>query len=1124
MVSADRHAASGPSEGDPRWYQDAIIYELHVRAFYDSDGDGVGDFRGLTQKLDYLHDLGVTALWLLPFYPSPLKDDGYDIADYRGVHPAYGSLHDFKEFLHAAHQRGLRVITELVVNHTSNQHPWFQRARRGPPGSRWRDFYVWRTTPDHYQDARIIFKDFEASNWAWDPLAQGYYWHRFYAHQPDLNYDNPLVGRAIMRAMDFWLGLGVDGLRLDAIPYLYEREGTNCENLPETHAFLKALRHHIDERFPHRMLLAEANQWPEDALAYFGEGDESHMAFHFPLMPRLFMALRMEDRFPILDILQQTPPLPEGCQWALFLRNHDELTLEMVTDEERDYMYRVYAQDPQARVNLGIRRRLAPLLGNNRRRMELMYALLCSLPGTPVLYYGDEIGMGDNVYLGDRNAVRTPMQWNADRNAGFSRAPSPKLFLPVISDSEYHYEAINVETQQQNPLSQLWWMKRLLALRKRYQAFGRGSLELLTPTNYKVLAFLRRYQDECMLVVANLSRYVQGVELNLSSHKGLVPMELFGGTELPRIEESRYFLTLGPHDFYWLALTPPRAAEVSLTMPEASLPTLRVTGAWEEVVQGQAKPALEALLPRYLRARRWFGGRARRMKGASLLEVLPLPWTPIPACVTVVQVDYAEGDPELYVLPLTAAFGAEAARMLEDSPHPLLARLQGSGSRAGNGASGVLFDALYDPRVSAALLDAIARHRRLKGAHGEVVAWPTPAFRRLQRGADGALEPRVLQVEQSNTSVVYGERFILKLLRRLDAGVNPDLEIGRFLSEQASFPHVPPIAGAIEYRRTDGEVMTLAILQGFVPNQGDAWQYTLDALRHYGEAALARYPEVQDAPLPDPQLPELRDDDLPALARELLGAYLASARLLGERTAELHLALAQAPGGSAVAPEPFSTLYQRALYQSMRSLTGQVLPRLREHLPDLPEAVEQDAQQVLRREGELLRRFRAVVQHKITALRIRIHGDYHLGQLLYTGNDFVIIDFEGEPARPLSERRLKRSPLRDVAGMLRSFHYAAYTALGRELHGGVAPPAEWEVLEPCARFWYGWVSAVFLQAYLDRAGTAPFLPRTREELATLLDAYLLEKTVYELGYELNHRPEWVQLPLRGILELLDTAR
>ena len=553
LITAARRPA--PIGANPQWYKDAIIYEARVRSFFDSNGDGYGDFRGLASKLDYLQDLGVTALWLLPFYPSPMRDDGYDIADYTDVHQEVGALSDFEFFLEQAHARGLRVITELVLNHTSDQHPWFKRARRAPPGSTDRDFYVWSDTPERYREARIIFKDFEPSNWAWDPVARAYFWHRFYAHQPDLNFENPAVHEALFGVVDFWFGKGVDGLRLDAVPYLYEAEGTNCENLPQTHAFLKRLRAHVDARFSDRMLLAEANQWPEDAVAYFGNGDRCHMAFHFPLMPRMFMANRMEDRFPLIDILNQTPSIPENAQWATFLRNHDELTLEMVTDEERDYMYRVYAEDPQARVNLGIRRRLAPLLGNDRRRIELMNALLFALPGTPVIYYGDEIGMGDNIYLGDRNGVRTPMQWNQDRNAGFSAANPQRLYLPLVADPENHPAAVNVEAQQNNPTSLLWWMRRLIGAARRSPSLSRGDIEFLYPENRKVVAFLRTFEDDRTLVVANLSRSAQFVELDLSRFDGRQPVELIGRVAFPRIGQLPYLLTLGPHDFLWFELT-----------------------------------------------------------------------------------------------------------------------------------------------------------------------------------------------------------------------------------------------------------------------------------------------------------------------------------------------------------------------------------------------------------------------------------------------------------------------------------------------------------------------------------------------------------------------------------------
>lgn len=535
------------------WYKDSIIYQLHVRTFCDSNGDGIGDFRGLQHRLDYLQELGVNAIWLLPFYPSPLRDDGYDIADYCTVHSSYGTLDDFKEFLAAAKARGIRVIIEMVMNHTSDQHPWFQEARssRGNPR---RDWYVWSDTDNRYRNARIIFLDTELSNWAWDPISKSYYWHRFFSHQPDLNFDNPEVQDAIWSVMKFWLEMGVDGFRLDAVPYLVEREGTSCENLPETHAILRDLRRRLDESFPGRMLLAEANQWPADVRAYFGQGDEFHMAFHFPLMPRMFMGLKLEDRKPIIEILQRTPQIPETCQWCIFLRNHDELTLEMVTDIERDYMYDEYARDKTMRINLGIRRRLAPLLDNDRRRIELLNGLLMSLPGTPIVYYGDEIGMGDNIYLGDRNGVRTPMQWNAQWNSGFSSADPERLYSPVISNPVYGYQAINVDSQRRSAHSLLSWMKRLIQVRKTSPVFSRGSIEFLFPANHRVLAYTRELDNSRVLAVNNLSDSAQAVELDLRKYKGSIPIEMFGETLFPRIGDNPYLLTMGPYQFYWFRL------------------------------------------------------------------------------------------------------------------------------------------------------------------------------------------------------------------------------------------------------------------------------------------------------------------------------------------------------------------------------------------------------------------------------------------------------------------------------------------------------------------------------------------------------------------------------------------
>lgn len=1113
-------------DNDPLWFKNAIIYEVPVRAFADSNGDGIGDFRGLTEKLDYLQDLGITAVWLLPFFPSPLRDDGYDISDYTNVNPIYGTLEDFKEFLEAAHLRGIRVIIELIVNHTSDQHPWFQRARRAPKDSVERDFYVWSDTPEKYQEARIIFQDFETSNWAWDPVAKAYYWHRFYSHQPDINYDNPAVRQAVLDVLDFWLEMGVDGLRMDAVPYLYEREGTNCENLPETHAFLKQLRSHVDEKFPNRMLLAEANQWPEDAAQYYGGGDECHMNFHFPLMPRLFMSLQMEDNFPIHDILQQTPSLPENCQWALFLRNHDELTLEMVTDEDRDYMYRVYAQDPEARLNLGIRRRLAPLLGNNRRRIELMNSLLLSLPGTPVLYYGDEIGMGDNIYVGDRNGVRTPMQWSSDRNAGFSRANPQRLYLPLIVDSEYHYAAVNVEAQRANTSSLWYWMKRLLVIRKRFQAFGRGTFEFLHPENRKVLAFTRGYHNEHILVVANLSRFVQTVELDLSAFKGMVPVEIFGRTAFPPIGESPYFLSLGPHAFYWFTLQlQPSISQ--LPQPQAQLPTLVVSGQWQNVLsQRELKASLESILPDYLCTCNWFGGKAGTIQSTQIIEVSLLPDNDTTAAMVLLEVDYIQGNPEIYLLPLAYAHGEHATHLLAENSGAVVARLQVQGKDE----VGVLFDALADKHFATVLLDAIAHNHSYKGMAGQLVATATDLFPQLCGGATH-LDPAFVKGEQGSTFVVYGEpagdgaaphnRLVLKLLRQVEEGIAPDLEVRRFLGEKKRLQHFATLAGALEYRRPKAEPMTLGILQEFIGDTRSGWEYTLDSLRDYFEHITVQQAEITEVPLPTGSLLDLQAVDIPELAFHTIGSYLASAQILGQSTAELHIALASDSDNPNFAPEPFSSLYQRSIYQYARNLAGQVLLVLKQRLKTLPPNTQQLGQSVLNRQDQVMGRFQLVLNQKITALRTRCHGDYHLGRVLYTGKDFIITDFEGEPGRSLGERRIKRSPLRDVAGMLQSFYYAVTQALRNEVENGMIRPEILPVMEQWAQFWHYWVSAAFLNTYLETTNKDSFLPKTTAELQALLDAYILEKAIYGLGYELNNPTDSVDIALLRILQLLE---
>ncbi len=1104
------------SEGGHLWYKDIVIYEVHVRAFYDSNADGIGDFRGLTERLDYLQDLGITAIWLLPFYPSPLKDDGYDIADYTSIHHSYGTMHDFTTFLREAHRRGLRVITELVLNHTSDEHAWFQRARRSPPGSRQRDFYVWSDTPEKFSEARIIFKDFEASNWTWDQTAKAYYWHRFYSHQPDLNFDNPAVRRAIFQVVDFWLGIGVDGLRLDAVPYIFEREGTNCENLPETHQFLKELRRHIDAKFKDRMLLGEANQWPEDAISYFGDGDECHMAFHVPLMPRLFMAIRMEDRFPILEILQHTPPIADNCQWALFLRNHDELTLEMVTDEERDYMYRVYAQDHQARVNLGIRRRLAPLLGHNRGRMELMKALLFSLPGTPVLYYGDEIGMGDNIYLGDRNGVRTPFQWSPDRNAGFSKATPQKLYLPVIIDPEYHYEAYNVESQQNNPSSQLWFMKRLIALRKRYLAFSRGTIEFLYPETPKVLAFVRSYQAQHLLVVANLSRFAQPVELDLSSFRGTTPVEVFGQTRFPVIGDTAYRLTVGPHSFYWFLLEPQKIETVDAAAFEQQPAILHAEANWEDLFRNDLRPNLARALLAYARTRRWFAGKARTVQTATIREVIDLPCES--ARLVLFGLEYTDSEPETYALPLAFASGQKARLISDESRQAVAARVKLQGRN--EIMEGILYDALWDGDFSQALLQSLLRRRRLRVTEGEVVASSTQVLRDAISSEEAQLEPCVLKAEQSNTSIVYGDRVIMKFFRRLDPGVNPDLEMTQHLT-RLGFRYTPPLAGSIEYRRGNQQPVTLAVIHRFIPNQGDAWRYTLDNVVRSLDRALARKADDTVAAAARRPLLSLAQMELPSLAVEIIGPYLESARLLGRRTAELHDALARPTDDPAFDPEPFGDLQRRALYHSVVGEVDHKLQLLRRSLHPLAELDRRYAVQILERQEELRQLARPMLEHRIAAARIRCHGDYHLGQVLYTGKDFVIIDFEGEPARRLSERRIKASPLKDVAGMLRSFHYAAYAPLLGQ--AGTVRPEDAAAVELWARYWYVWVGATFLQAYLDVAVHGSFLPKSLEELRVLLDISMLEKVMYEVGYELNSRPDWVKIPLHGILQLLEAA-
>ncbi|WP_299754370.1 maltose alpha-D-glucosyltransferase [uncultured Pontibacter sp.] len=1088
------------------WYKDAIIYELHIKAFKDGNGDGIGDFKGLMQKLDYLEDLGVTAIWLLPFYPSPLRDDGYDIADYLSINPSYGVMQDFKIFVREAHKRGLKVITELVINHTSDQHPWFQRARRAKKGSKYRDWYVWSDDPNKYKDVRIIFTDTEQSNWSWDPVAEQYYWHRFFSHQPDLNYDNPAVQKEVFKVLDYWFDLGVDGFRLDAVPYLFEREGTNGENLPETHQFLKKLRAHVDQKHTGKLLLAEANMWPEDSASYFGDGDECHMNYHFPIMPRLFMSLKMEDRYPIIDIFNQTPAIPESCQWAMFLRNHDELTLEMVTDEERDYMYKVYTKDPMARINLGIRHRLAPLLGNDRAKIELMNVLLFSMRGTPVVYYGDEIGMGDNYYLGDRDGVRTPMQWNDNRNAGFSDANPQKLYLPVIIDPEYKYESINVDTQNHNSNSLLWWMRRTINMRKRYKAFGRGSIKFLNPSNSKVLAFVREYEDETILVIANLSRFPEAVELDLHEYKGYVPMEVFSKNKFPSIKDDAYLFTIGGHGYYWMELRPQEVVQES--EKDQARPAMKM-GSLKQPLDSRILRELESrVLPQYIWQRRWFGGKARTLQRMQILQSIPLPLSKGGAALLFVEVSYNEGLPEVYQLPIAFATGEQEQDLRDHNPNAIISRV------SIDGKDGVLYDALYSEDFRQMLLQLISRRKKLRHDGAELVGYSHRGVSTEIRSSESPLTSKILSAEQSNTSIIYNNTFFMKVYRKLDRTLNPDVEVVQMLTDKVGYGHVPRFLGSLEHQEGNKPPMVLMMLQELVPNQGDAWTYMGDALKRLYERLQTQTDRVKVSAVSGSLSRPLAFSEIPEEVQlQIGGAHVERVELLGQRTAEMHLALGSITDSKDFTPENFSLHYQRSLYSSLTSLVRSNFDSLQKHLPGLPEHVRGEAEEVLQMRGEILERLKMIFSHKIDTQKIRTHGDYHLGQVLFTGKDFYIIDFEGEPARSFSERRLKRSALRDVAGMIRSFHYAAYSALFQE--EGLRKE-DVDYLEAWAEQWYHYASGFYMHSYLGKTMGTGIVPAKEEDFEILIHTFLLEKAIYELGYELNNRPDWVLIPIRGI--------
>ncbi len=1191
------------SATDPLWYKDAIIYELHVRAFADSNGDGIGDFPGLLSRLDYLQELGVTCIWLLPFFPSPLRDDGYDISNYVEVNPSYGTLGDFKAVLDGAHQRNMQVMIELVINHTSDQHPWFKAARLAPAGSPAREMYVWSQSDQVFKDARIIFTDTEKSNWTWDETAKAYYWHRFFSHQPDLNFDNPLVVEEVVKAMRFWLDMGVDALRLDAIPYLVERDGTSCENLPDTHMVIKRLRAAMDAEYANRFILAEANQWPADVRPYFGEGDECHMAFHFPLMPRIYMALRQEDRLPITDIMAQTPLIPESCQWGLFLRNHDELTLEMVTDDERDYMYFAYSADPRMRVNVGIRRRLAPLVDNNRRRIELLNSLLLSFPGTPILYYGDELGMGDNIYLGDRNGVRTPMQWTSDRNAGFSKCDPARLYFPVIMDPIYGYQAVNVEAQLSDQSSLLHWTRNMIALRKLFQVFGRGTLTFLNSANRKILAYLRKLDrgdgsSETVLCVANLSRFAQPVSLDLAEYAGMEPVEMLGYVPFPTITNAPYSLTLAPYSFLWLELQPacptteppsPSQLEASeapaeIAPDEAVSPKVLSQG-WSGLLTTHCLNLMEGALPGWLQRQRWFGAKSRTIQSARVLDWVELPLAPaasetstseandseakaIPPALFFVEIAYAGNQADVYQIPLAFSTGAEADEIAASASQGVLASLTFPMGRA------VLHDATIQEDVRQYLLRMIEQNATLalessassgveaagsrpnaagaeaavdisdvsKGdssaskhhlqprespsagnavpLHGCIEAHASAAFSEF--AGSRVVASRVGSAEQSNTSIIYGKELILKLFRRLQPGENPDVEIGRFLTEVAHFPHIPPFLGEIAVMQPDGKKTTAAMLQGLVPNQGDGWQWFLGRLAEF-------FPAVGALPVPltVPTLDFAKEWEVPGEIREHAAASLEAATLLGRRTGEMHLALASATDDPAFAAEPFTA---EDLAQDAHRIEAQfvsALEALKLKIATLDDPIADEAALVLSRRAELLARSRSIMNVTPSGQRIRIHGDYHLGQTLRScgpkaengtmQGGFVLLDFEGEPARPLAERRQKQSPLKDVAGMLRSFSYAAFSGLDQYLKRNPDAAGDAERLSAWSVCWQNSVSAEFLSAYRKTLAAMPALLPPPQQAQSLLGAYVFEKALYELLYEINNRPAWLHIPLVGIL-------
>jgi maltose alpha-D-glucosyltransferase/alpha-amylase len=1085
---------------DPLWFKDAIIYEVSVRAFYDSNGDGIGDFQGLIQKLDYLEDLGVNTIWLMPFFPSPLKDDGFDVTEYCDIHPDYGTLADFKQFLKDAGRRGIRVITELILNHTSDQHPWLKRSRKAKAGSRYREYYVWSDTTERYTDARVMFASEESSNWTWDPDAKAYFWHRFYRHQPELNYENPEVQLEIIKIVDFWLKAGIDGFRLASVPFLYEEDGTNCENLPQTHAFLKKLRAHIDKNYKDKVLIAEANLWPEDAATYFGDGKECHMSFHYPLMPRLFLALRTEDSYPIVDIMEQTPQTPANSQWALFLRNHDELGLEMVTEEEKDYLFKAYANDANTKFNVGIRRRLAPMMNNDRRKVELLHAILFSLPGTPVLYYGDEIGMGDNVFLGDRYGVRTPMQWNMNLNAGFSAANPQRLYLPIITDPIYRHESVNVSTQEENHSSLLWWMKHAMAMRKRLNIFGRGDMNFIDSSNAKILSFVRTYQKQKIIVVANLSQFSQAATLNLAQYKGCDITEVFSQNRFMSVAEGDYNITIGPYGYFWFQVDD--AEKISMTEASGELPLIKVDLSWERLLDNynEVRTLERRILPMFMKKCRWFGGKAKVLSKVAIHKAVPLKVEGDTHFLCILEVHYVQRLPEYYFLPLTYLPSDSILERVEYTVQSVVCRAEI------HGKSGFIMDSSYDKVFRDFLFAGMERELRVKHDDG-VLEFNSSVFAKLD--VSTGIDSKLMKSDQSNTAIVYNDKYFFKFYRKLEKEMNPELEIVRFLSEHTTYQNSPRYAGSIEYHDDDGNVTVFGLLQGKVENQGEAWSMSVDSVGRFYERVMAKGKSVQVPKLVNK--PCIKFEEAPEVIGDLIGrGFYERMVRLGQRTAEMHLALASDTSNPAFVPEPFTANYQRSMYSSLRKLVRDRFNLLEETLPKLTPTVQTFAREVLDLEDQILECFSEIHKIKIDGKKTRIHGDFHLGQVLFTGNDFVIIDFEGEPGFSFSERRLKKNPLKDVAGMMRSIHYAAF---GKILLNENYRDRDLEFLEAWAEQWQHYVGRFYLGAYVERMGMPATLTYEHD---VLIRTFQLEKAIYELGYELNGRPDWTIIPLRGI--------